>query len=119
MIAWNARVPPEGRCVRSANGTINDVSNTSSKLNPSTPTRYSAPTAGIHSCRSMNCSPGALVLKLYHSATAHDAEMALNVSATGRSPRFGQTDVARAPTSGITMIAEINPTMRKEEEAQA
>src|SRR5262249_25962417 len=106
---------------------ITDVSNTSSRLSPSTPTRYSALMAGIHAWRSTNWSPVAVTSKFRHNTTAHPPEMMLNTSAIGRpftglciaapAEVGGQMHTAAAPSSGIKIIAVIKPTMRTEEEA--
>ncbi len=100
-------------CARNANGMIKDVSNTSSRLKPSMPTRYSAPTAGIHAWRSTNWSPAAVASKFRHNAKAHAAEMTLNIKAIGRPPPYGQVQTASAPMSGTKIIAVIKPTMRR------
>src|SRR4030095_16484667 len=127
MVAKNARLPSGAGCARNANGMIREVSNTSSRLRPSTPTRYSALIAGIHAWRSTNWSPVAVASKFRHSAKAHPAEMILNSSAIGRPFRSlpavasaaagGHVHTARAPSSGIKIIAVTKPTMRREEEA--
>src|SRR5438552_11822727 len=81
--------------------------------------------AGIHARRSTNWSLVAVTSKFRHNATAHPAEMMVNISAITRPFRSlpvaapaevgGQTHTATAPSSGIKIIAVIKPTMRTEE----
>src|SRR3954471_9051761 len=52
-----------------ASGVRNPVSTSSSRLMPSTPTKYSMPNAGIHACRSTNWKSPDDTLKRLHSST--------------------------------------------------
>src|SRR4051812_23094000 len=52
-----------------ASGVRNPVSTSSSRLMPSTPTKYSMPNAGIHACRSTNWNSPEDTLKRLHSSS--------------------------------------------------